>query len=91
MFGDYVKYKHLRYSNEKQNDEKLSDKIFDYIIYNLITNFTEKYCGASRIVLYSLPDAVSFYKRHSFKDFTELMCPNDERYLDGCIPLYYTF
>lgn len=92
VFALNEEYKHLKYSNEKNDNEKLSDKIFNYIVYKLIDDFTNDYCGACRIVLYSLPEAVSFYKdRHHFKDFTCYMVPNDERYLEGCVPLFFKY
>ena len=92
MFALNEEYKNLKYSNEKNDNEKLSDKIFNYIIFKLICDFTDNYCGAGRIVLYSLPDKVSFYKdRHNFCDFVELMYPNDEMYLKDCVPLYFKY
>lgn len=50
--------------------------------------FTDNHCGASRIVLYSVPDAIGFYEKNGFKHFEDLMRPQDKQYLKGCAPLY---
>lgn len=63
-----------------------SDYCFDTTI-SIITQFTEKYCGASRVFLYSVPQAVHFYKRQHMQEFTDLMCRDDRAYLKGCTPM----
>jgi len=44
--------------------------------------------AAKYIVLYSVKDAVKFYTRLGFEDFTEFFEPDDYRYIDGCKPMY---
>lgn len=44
--------------------------------------------GASFIVLYSVPEAESLYRRSEFVSFEDFMIPDNKRYLDECIPLY---
>ena len=51
--------------------------------------FTDTYCGANKIILYSVPDAVKFYERSGFKPFENYMLQSNERYLEGCIPMYF--
>lgn len=51
-------------------------------------DFTDDYCGASRIVLYSVPEAVSFCKRNGFDDFKEFMNPDQSLDVADCVPMY---
>ena len=41
-------------------------------------------------VLYSVPEAVNFYKRNGFCEFTEFMKKDSYNYIDGCIPMFFT-
>ena len=64
-----------------------SDYCFDELL-SIIYEITDTHCGASRIILYSVPDAVSFYERNSMKRFSGYMRGDDARYLDGCVPMF---
>ena len=66
----------------------LSNIIFDKVIAD-IYEFTENYCGADKIILYSVPSAYEFYNRAGFCDFEEYMLQSDDKFLDGCIPMYF--
>lgn len=46
------------------------------------------YVGATHMILYSVPTAVHFYERNGFERFSEFMKPENERFLDGCTPMY---
>lgn len=78
MFALDTKYHKMLY--EKDNDEKFSEILFSKIIKD-IYNITENYCGASHIILYSVPYAIKFYKDIGFEDFEEYMISNDDKYL----------
>ena len=54
---------------EDDDGDTLALTILEYIKYNLIMDFTESVCGASRIILYSVPDAVNFYKNSKIHIF----------------------
>lgn len=80
------KYQDILFSNEQ--DDCLSGCILSVII-GYIMNFTENYCGANKIILYSVPNAVNFYKRSGFKPFENYMLKSNERYLEDCTPMYF--
>lgn len=65
--------------------------IFHELIYNIIYDFTDTICGASRIILYSTPQAVNFYRRAKFQDFSDLFLVDESSYLEGCIPLIFNY
>lgn len=72
---------------ENNDDGTFSEYLFSLIIYD-IYNLSENTIGIQNIVLYSVPEAVNFYRdKIGFEDFTELMVKNNERYLQGCIPM----
>ncbi|WP_143256364.1 hypothetical protein [Anaeromassilibacillus sp. An172] len=85
MFAVSEDYQHKSYPNV--DNYKWSEYCLDKIIA-FIYHFTENYCGASRIVLYSVPEAVNFYIRSGFKEFEKFMRPSEKRFLEGCIPMY---
>lgn len=59
-----------------------------YYVLAYISQFTEMYCGARYIILYSVPSARNFYVNCGFKNFATLMCRNNARYLQGCYPMF---
>lgn len=61
------------------------------LIYDIIYEFTENICGASRIILYATPQAVNFYKRAGFKNFSDVFLVDESSYLEGCIPLIFNY
>lgn len=66
------------------------DLFFSYIIRS-IAEFTDNYCGASRIVLYSVPEYINFYKRNFFKNFEPFMNPDESETNRDCIPMFFNF
>jgi len=87
MFALNEKYQHLPYAKDP-SEGNLSDSIFSFIA-SQVEDFTEKQCGAEHIVLYSLPSAKNFYLRNGCRTFTELMQPNGDMFLEGCIPMFF--
>ena len=86
IFAIDEKYQHLPYS-ENIDDGTFSDNIFGFVI-SKIYDFTDNFCGADKIILYSVPKAVNFYKKNGFLEFEEFMLQSKSRFLDGCIPMY---
>lgn len=88
-FAVSEKYQDIELSGSDDPEERyfVSDAFLSFLIKE-IREITESYLGATHIVLYSVPDAVHFYKRNLFCDFEEFMKPEQYRYLDGCKPMY---
>ncbi len=68
-FATDKKYQHRGYSSVDDTN-KISDVILDDV-YENTREFAFKNVGASKIILLSRPSAVSFYKRHGFKEFDD--------------------
>jgi len=68
-------------------EEHYSDWCFNSTIAKIM-QFTDNYCGASRVFLYSVPNAKHFYLRCGMHEFTDLMYPDDRPYFDRCIPMF---
>lgn len=86
MFAIDEKYQHMPYS-ESIEDGNLSDMLFSEVI-GFIYSFTDNFCGADKVILYSVPEAESFYIRNGFKRFESFMLQSTSLFLDGCIPMY---
>lgn len=84
---------HVDFQNYYPSDAKhsFSKLLLDTIICEIIADFTENICGANRVILYSVPDAVDFYKRSGFIDFHQSFITDDSYYLSECIPLIYNY
>lgn len=78
------KYQHIYYDKEY----KFSDFLLDNIIRNLYA-ISEEIISFDYILLYSVPIAVSFYKRANFHEFTEFMKRDSYSYIENCTPMYY--
>lgn len=87
MFAVNKEFQHKSMGMEIDETINWSTYCFDKLIGH-INQFTEKHCGASRMVLYSVPRAVTFYERIGFKHFEGLMRPQDKTYLEECCPMY---
>ena len=81
------KYQHIPYTS-KAKSPSLSDILFDYMI-NHMYNISHEQIGASKIVLYAVPKAITFYKRHGFKEFGDTMYGDEGYYVNGCKPLFF--
>ena len=79
----------IDYQDIKSDDEDegcLSSAIL-YDINAKIFLFTENFCGAEFIFLYSTPEGEPFYRKCQFDDFPIEILRNNDPYLEGCIPL----
>ena len=79
-------YQHMPYYSNKSRPS-LSDLMFDYMI-SYMSEISHEVIGAAKIVLYAVPQAVSFYKRHGFKEFGDTMYGDEGYYVEGCKPMY---
>ena len=79
------KYQDMPYSEDKE-DGCLSSNILSYVI-NDIMNFTDNFCGANFITLYSTDIGLKFYLQNGFQEFPSETWKNDDRFLEGCTPL----
>lgn len=80
-----------QYQGKKTGLDTYASIAFAKVIGDMIYNFTEDVCGASRIILYSTPRAVNFYKRARFVDFHDVFYVDQSSYLDGCVPMIYYY
>ncbi len=80
------RYKHLPYI--KGSPYSLSHYMFIHMISHM-RELSHNAIGASKIVLYSVPDAVHFYERCRFKEFGDTMYGDEGTYLEGCVPMYF--
>lgn len=79
-------YKHLPY--KKKSPLSLSYYILVYMLKTM-QDLSHDSVGAAKVVLYSVPTAVRFYKRCNFKEFGESMYGDEGAYVDGCVPMYF--
>lgn len=87
-FAVNVKYQHLLYKEEPDAKQTLSCQIFRYVVQHLV-DIASNVIGAEYIVLYSVPQAKSFYERNFFNAFDYEMIGSADPYLEGCKPMYY--
>lgn len=86
MFAVNSKYHKIPYSDD--DDDTFATHLLCFIIKE-ITKITEETCGASSIILYSVPYAKKFYSDIGFEPFEEYMVSNADMYLKGCRPMWF--
>lgn len=82
-FAISKEYQHMKYKSTSK--ETLGDILFDDIIER-IYDLTNKGIKAGKIILSSNKSAISFFKKHSFKEFST---PSKFTPKDDGIPMYY--
>ena len=82
-FAISKEYQHMVY--QPSSKDKLSDIIFDDIIENIRT-LTNKYIRAGKIVLSSNISATSFFKKHGFKEFSDMIIISS---IDKGTPMFF--
>ncbi len=87
IFAIDEKYQHQPFPEDDDGLSHWSDYCLYYLIEK-ITEIAENICGAGHIVLYSVPEAGSFYRRHGFKDFVGNMEKPSNLFVEGCIPMF---
>lgn len=85
IFAVDERFQHVKFPDD-DTTENWSDYCAFYLM-EIIDNICS-YCGASHIVLYSVPAAVKFYTRHHFHKFESLMAQPSNLYIDECIPMF---
>lgn len=89
MFALNEIYQDNKIIYSEDDEEYICDLILSHIIKE-IYDFTNETCGAKTVVLYSTDNAKHFYSRNSFECFEPYMEKNDDRYLVGCTPMFFT-
>lgn len=89
IFAVDEKYQHKVFPDADEEQKHWSDYCWYYLI-EIIYDIVERACGADHVVLYSVPDAVSFYKRNHLKEFVPLMTKPSNHLIDGCVPMFLT-
>lgn len=79
-------YQHIKY--QKGAVLTLSHYIFSYML-NKMKEISHNVIGATKVVLYSVPEAVTFYGRCNFVEFGKAMYGDKGYFVDGCVPMYY--
>lgn len=87
IFAIDEKYQHQPFPDDDCGALHWSDYCLYYLIER-ITDIAENFCGASHVVLYSVPEAVSFYQRNGFQFFVGGMEKPSNLFVDGCIPMF---
>lgn len=88
IFAVDEKFQHTVFPDADEEKGHWSDYCWYYLLSEIIYDVAEHSCGAAHVVLYSVPDAVSFYKRHQLQNFEELMAQPSNMRIDGCIPMF---
>ena len=73
---------------EKIDDGVLSDYILCSLEYEIISDIAENVCGADYILLYSVPESLSFYKRNNYNEFLDCFLKSTDITTQNCIPLF---
>lgn len=81
------RYQKMPYSQNK-SDNTLSYQIFNKYIRDIF-ELSKHHIGIKKIILYSVDEAVDFYKRSNFHDFKKYMVRLDKREIRGCVPMYF--
>ena len=88
IFAVDEKYQHQVFPDADEDNGHWSDYCWYYLLSEIIYSIAESVCGAKHVVLYSLPDAVSFYRRNGLQTFAELMTKPSNMLIEGCIPMF---
>lgn len=88
FFAVNEKYQDMPYSKDKE-DGCLSNVLLSEVIERIFT-FTDDFCGANLLVVYSTDEGVSFYRMNGFVNFPENVWRDNSRFIDDCTPLFLT-
>ena len=90
IFAVNEKYQHQLYQDDDTGNLHWSD----YCLYYLLEKIYEisgDMCGANHVVLYSVPEAVTFYERNKFRHFVGDMAMPSNHFIEGCVPMFFFF
>lgn len=89
VFAVDERYQHVKFPDDEADDEEFQNWSDYCLLYLLeIVDNIRALCGASHLVLYSVPSAVKFYRRHRFLPFVEAMTQPSNYEVDECIPMF---
>lgn len=89
VFAVDERYQHVKFpddENESEEYQNWSDYCLLYLME--IVDQVRALCGASHLVLYSVKNAVGFYRRHHFSFFVEAMTQPSNYEIDECTPMF---
>ena len=89
FFAVDEKYSKMPLDKDSTRYETLSRALFGLLI-KYIENITRNYVGATHISLYSVPQAINFYKRSGFVEFDSYMQRDKKNYIARCTPMFLT-
>ena len=87
IFAIDERYQHQVFLTDESGEQHWSDLCLCYLIME-IYKISESVCGASHVVLYSVPEAVSFYQRNGFNKFIGDMEMPSNMFVEGCTPMF---
>lgn len=87
FFAVHKDYRSLKFEESSKRYDTLSSVIFRYCI-SYAKRIANEMVGAEMLVLYSVPKAVSFYKRSGFTPFRSNMGVDEDPFLKGCVPMH---
>lgn len=85
-FAVDVDYQGLPY--RPGDDRSLSHYIFSYML-ELLRDISHRTIGAAKVVLYSVPEARTFYERLEFVPFETTMFGDKGTFVTDCVPMYF--
>lgn len=71
------------------NRQSISHYLFVFLCQRIVIEDILTKIGASKIVLYAVPQAVNFYRRAGLSTFEGFMVADKNPYLTDCVPMYY--
>lgn len=86
IFAIDERYQHKAFP-EADDGGHWSDYCWYYLL-NIIYDITDFSCGAGHVVLYSVKDAESFYRRQHLSSFQSLMQMPSNYVIDDCVPMF---
>ena len=91
LANEYQKIRVIDLDDNEDDPYYISDEIFSQVIA-IIREISQQSVGAQYMILYSVPDARSFYDKFHMKPFEEFVFEHvweqNKAYLDGCKPLF---
>lgn len=87
-FAISEQYQNILFPGSQREDHFYISDAFLSNLINEVRSISALYVGATYMILYSVPDAIHLYERNGFERFQEFMKAENERFLEGCTPMY---
>lgn len=89
IFAVDERYQHVKFPGSDETSKRFRNWSDYCLLYLMeIVDDIRAACGASHLVLYSVKDAVHFYRRHLFEPFAALMTQPSNYVAKGCTPMF---